>query len=318
MKKFNAALSLLALAVLYQAAALPGSASAAFNDSGWGVRPLGMAGAFTAVADDANAPLYNPAGITQVAKPESAFMSAKLFTGLDGVEIGQNYFSCIYPISPKSGNIGLTWASLYTPALYREDTMALSYARNLKGIADVTDSYVSAGVNLKYLNHEYTLDRRTERDPVFIAGSAAGSFSVDAGILASWKKTGVSVGLAGKNLNTPDVGLKSEDKVPNENVLGFAFYRDKLSALKLEYFTFALDLVSRDGYLNIRTGLESWFFGGKFATRVGFQPQELTMGLGYEFALWAKGGMILDYAFAVPLEVEKTSGTHRMGVTLKF
>ena len=30
-----------------------------------GIRPLGMGGAFTAIADDQNAVFYNPSGITQ-------------------------------------------------------------------------------------------------------------------------------------------------------------------------------------------------------------------------------------------------------------
>ena len=42
----------------------PGT-EAAFVDDGWGARPVGMGGFFTAIADDSNAALYNPAGIVQ-------------------------------------------------------------------------------------------------------------------------------------------------------------------------------------------------------------------------------------------------------------
>ena len=40
-----------------------GGAVAAFNDIGVGGRPLGMGGAFVALADDGNAASYNPAGL---------------------------------------------------------------------------------------------------------------------------------------------------------------------------------------------------------------------------------------------------------------
>src|SRR5690349_1619520 len=57
-------------------------AQAAFEDPGWGARPVGMGGAFTAIADDSNAPLYNPAGIVQVQWHELSAMYAQLFSGL--------------------------------------------------------------------------------------------------------------------------------------------------------------------------------------------------------------------------------------------
>src|SRR5476649_696365 len=57
-------------------------AQAAFQDTGWGARPVGMGGAFTAIADDSNAPLYNPAGLVQVQWNEVSAMYSRLFSGL--------------------------------------------------------------------------------------------------------------------------------------------------------------------------------------------------------------------------------------------
>lgn len=316
--------SLLALAAGCLSVALSGPAGAAFLDSGWGARPLGMGGAFTAVADGANATLYNPAGIAGTDCQEVSFMSAKLFTGLDGVEIGQNYFGYVYPLSPAAGNLGITWASLYTPELYREDTFALSYAHGLGRAFGLENSRVSLGANLKYLKHEYTTDRRSTSDPVFGSGLGRGNFSLDAGALVDFQEAGVSLGCMSKNVNSPDVGLKTEDKVPNENVLGFAFYQRRLAnnILPLEYFTFSLDLVLRSGpgsgTGSVRAGMESRFFDGKLAARLGFQTSAVTAGAGYDFAAWRGAELGLDYAFAWPLEVEQTMGTHRLGVSLRF
>src|SRR5207302_9163172 len=62
--------------------ALSSALDAAFLDAGWGARPVGMGGAFTAIADDSNAPLYNPAGLVQVQWNEVSAMYSRLFSGL--------------------------------------------------------------------------------------------------------------------------------------------------------------------------------------------------------------------------------------------
>ncbi|MBW1856357.1 MAG: hypothetical protein JRJ00_17135, partial [Deltaproteobacteria bacterium] len=43
------------------------------NPVGSGARAVGMGGAFIAVADDATAASWNPAGLTQLKKPEISF-----------------------------------------------------------------------------------------------------------------------------------------------------------------------------------------------------------------------------------------------------
>lgn len=293
-----------------------GKVEAAFKDAGWGVRPLGMGGAFTAVVNDANAPTFNPAGVAQLSKHEFSFMSARLFTGLEGVDIGQNYFSYILPINEKVGNLGVTWTSLSSPDLYREDAGAIAYGRSLDDIFQIGDTNLFLGANAKYLRHEYTLDVRSQNDPVFEDGSSAGAFTGDIGLLALWPETGLSLGLASKNISSPDVGLKTADPVYNENVAGVAYYSEK-GPLSLPYFTFAVDVVSRNKDMDYRAGAETWLFDGKFAVRAGGRSQELTFGLGYEIRM-GETKLILDYALAWPLEIEKTIGSHRLGLTLRL
>src|SRR5271170_4913674 len=79
---------------------------AAFLDTGFGARPVGMGGAFTAIADDSNAPLYNPAGLVQVQWNEMSAMYSRLFSGLtlysgdastggNTVHLDQSFFSYV-------------------------------------------------------------------------------------------------------------------------------------------------------------------------------------------------------------------------------
>lgn len=79
--------------------------------TGSGARSLGMAGAFTALADDATAASWNPAGLVQLERPEASIVyrftttrtdnqsdTDDFVTGSDRAnEDGLNYFSLAYP-----------------------------------------------------------------------------------------------------------------------------------------------------------------------------------------------------------------------------
>jgi hypothetical protein len=293
-------------------------ASAAFKDTGWGARPLGMGGAFTAVANDASGPLFNPAGIAQVSQKEATFMSAKLFTGLEGVEIGQNYFGYVHPLGNTFGSIGVVWSSLYAPGYYREDTGSISYGKYLESLSSPKLN-ISVGASARYLRHEYSLDQYTSIDPVFAGGYSAAAMTADVGVLAVLPRLGVSFAFASKCITSPDVGLKTEDVVPNENIAAVAYYTDVLPYIKLPCFTIDADVVSRDNTTDVRIGAETWLMDGKFAVRVGERPQEISMGLGYELCFKKSATvLVIDYAFGWPLEMQQTSGSHRMAVTVRF
>ncbi|MFQ5798278.1 MAG: hypothetical protein ACE5IW_01475 [bacterium] len=51
----------------------------AFVNIGFGARPLGMGGAFVALANDVHAVLWNPAGLGQLQRPEATFSFTKQF-----------------------------------------------------------------------------------------------------------------------------------------------------------------------------------------------------------------------------------------------
>ncbi|MBQ2219566.1 MAG: hypothetical protein II417_02075, partial [Elusimicrobia bacterium] len=131
MKKILAVLLLSIMVVGVQ------KAQAAFEDTYWGVRALGMGGAYTAVANDANAPLYNIAGIANCGQREVTLMGSRLFAGLEGVEISANYLGAVYPISEEWGAVSFAWSSLGTPALARYDAFNLGYARKLNDLVKV-------------------------------------------------------------------------------------------------------------------------------------------------------------------------------------
>jgi len=301
-------------------------AIAAFVEDEWGARPVGMGGAFTAIADDSNAPLYNPAGIVQVQWNEVSAMYSQLFSGLtlysgnsttggDITHLDQSYLSYVSRPS-RLGSFGISWTNFNATHLYREDAVNLTYAHYLGDFFPVLDNAVSVGVNAKYLRHSFALDATTVNDPVFKGGTSASAMTADVGIL--WKPEegqleGWRVGLTGQNLTQPNVGFQTVDRVPFEGRLGLA-YQSK----QMPWLVPALDITRRDSVTGVNGGLESWLFNDALGLRAGANNNEGSAGISYYQALSKKTGFRLDYSFTVPFSVEGTSGSHRLQLTVYF
>lgn len=74
---------------------------------GSGVRPIGMGGAFTAIADESSALHWNPAGIAQMRESQVSLMRAFLYEGLASYD---NLSYC-QPL-PNDVTIGFSWTRL--------------------------------------------------------------------------------------------------------------------------------------------------------------------------------------------------------------
>jgi hypothetical protein len=312
-------------ALLYFSVALffvAAAAQAAFLDTDFGVRPTGMGGAFSAIADDSNAPLYNPAGLVQVQWNEFSGSYGSLFSGLDlysgqGTStLGQSYLAFATKPSPRSGSFALSWASFTASHLYREDTYMLSYARNVGDFFPVLDNALALGVTAKYLHRSVTLDSFSSNDPVFANGDTAGAFTADVGLLFKPEEgslKGWRMALVGQNITQPNVGFQATDSVPEEWRLGFAYQSGSLP-----WFVPALDLSRQDGVNNINAGAESWLFHDTIGVRAGINRDEASTGLSYYQAVGGHRGFRLDYSFTFPYYVEGTSGSHRLALTVYF
>src|SRR3989338_7096826 len=74
----------------------------AILNAGVGARALGMGSAFTAIADNADAPYWNPAGLGQVTSNEITTMQTRLSTDAD-----HYYISYVRPA--LGGTLGISW-----------------------------------------------------------------------------------------------------------------------------------------------------------------------------------------------------------------
>ncbi len=289
------------------------SLCAAFKESDWGSRPMGMGRAFRSVADDVNALMYNPAGLAQLEKVETHFTYARLFSGLDKVDLGLSYFAAALPLRDQ-GTLGFSWANFSSKDSYQEDTFSLAYSRWIFGDT-------ALGLNAKYLGHRYETDERTRLDPVFENGYARYAFTFDAGLYSifgfSSSENTIAFGMAAKNITQPDVGLKTEDKVPLEIGVGVSYNTPTwiLPALDVSYRF--QEWGNDEDKLSFNLGVETWVFEHLLGLRAGAGIGALSMGFGVR-PLIADSFLQFDYAFLWPLEVRQTQGSHHLSLTFRF
>ena len=302
-------------------------ARAAFQENLWGARPAGLAGAFTALADDANAPIYNPAGITQIEHNELTIMYAQLFSGLtlytgdqgETSNLSLGYFSFVPDVkrwNPHIGSFGISWSNFSATHLYQENTFTLTWAHQVPFL-QIGRSEVFTGVNLNYLQHSFVLDSQTQGsvDPVFGNGNSASALGVDVGLLArpNWDiLPGLKLGVDVKNVNQPDVGLASPDPVKREYRVGVAYQDDHMP-----YFTPTLDLSSQDNVTTAMGGWEGWFMKNTVGLRAGASSSEFGGGLSLQYPFLGMN-LRLDYAIMMPFLVQGTNGSHRISLTVDF
>ncbi|MFQ5674999.1 MAG: hypothetical protein ACE5G1_03810 [bacterium] len=149
----------------------------AFSESGFGSRPSGMGQAFTAISDDANAFLTNPAGL--LLGPRKAFTAnyAELF-GL----IPSGYFGLLYPLTPTYA-IGGGFMFLGDDALM-ENTLGVSFAFTFRNVPigknEIYFDQMAFGVTLK--GRWATFGNNADGGPDRVTGTGRG-FSIDLGYM---------------------------------------------------------------------------------------------------------------------------------------
>ena len=295
---------------------IPYTLYAAFQDTGWGARAGGMGNCFTAIANDPSAQLWNPAGIAQMKLIETTFLYNKLFTGIEDANISQIFGALVYPT--ESGAFGFTVTNFSLAGYYKENMVIAGYSYNLIEPLRL-DFPLMVGLNLKYLSHSYTLDSRTEAtgDPVFADNTSAAGFTPDVGILLKPGK--LAIGLSALNIFQPDIGLKSEDKVPMMMKAGLA-YPFRFNGF-LESVTPTAEVSYRKPGTNaadtkISGGVEAWMRGG-VGCRFGCNDREITAGFSYN-RTFGENGLQLDYAFLSPVQLSDVSGSHRVSMTFRM
>lgn len=281
------------------ARAAGGGAPFAFLSLDGNARPAALGGAYAALATDAAALLYNPAGLGELQGHEATLMHQEHFSGLT-----QQYGGLA--LAPGFGfqfqTLGYGRTQRTTLSNPSGTGLGEFAARDLAvgaGWGRRVGKGLSLGLGLKHVRAE-------------IAEFSGTAFAADLGVL--WRPAAVpalSLGLAAQNLG-PRVRFQSaSEDLPLNVKLGAAYRargwgREALLALDVDQ--------PRQGGARVGVGLEAKPVSA-FALRLGFDSRNdagpgLTAGLGVGGKrLWA------DYAF-VPFGA--LGSAHRVSVTLRW
>ena len=294
---------LLALGILLRLSVFP-AAAGVYEDAGvmgfqflkipFGARPVGMGGAFTAVADDINSAWWNPAGLAVLEKQQVSLSHNQWFS-----DISRQAVSFAYPVSHGVFCAGIQYLHMGDIEGYdidgtgdplrinnftcRDTCGVLSYARTVR-------TGVSAGASIK------VIEEQLERE------QSAG-FAVDMGAVYR-TGGGISAGLSVRNAGTMSRVASVTESLPYTVNAGIS---GRLMDGKL-LLSIDADKPADRGY-GYSVGTE--FKMDRILLRAGYNPQNdfdsgFSFGLGAGFGQWS-----VDYAYVPYGEL---GGTHRISL----
>ena len=303
-----------------------GGAVAAFNDIGVGARPLGMGGAFVALADDGNAPSYNPAGLGYINAAHLSLTTAQRFRGL----INYNYISGIVPLR-SVGAFGASIGILSEDSeVYKEQTATISYGKTFL-------EKFALGLNLKSFSNRFdesneSVSAHLENNSQFFAHTSVTDFSFDLGLMAT-PVTGLTLGLSAENLFPANLSVSEAgaDFVPRNIRVGLAYRLGTIAATtKQEALREVLksgiglfEIVFRDGARHSHIGAELWL-NRTIGVRAGYSLRSgvnratgIALGSSVKLPVAALR-LQLDYAFQIITGVLADNTTQRFSLSLMF
>ncbi len=253
---------------------------AAFENVGLSARPMGMGGAYAALASDTSAMIWNPAGLAKLNEPQIGLNYLELY-GL----VNYSFVAWAHPLQTGRA-VGANLSSSSDPeGLYQELTLDVSAAQAISDKLHI-------GMNVKYLSSAASIGETS-------VGSGSGG-AVDVGIRYTAGGGQISVGLALANLLSHiryhRSALKNAEAkdysegLARESRIGVAMRLDLLSP-RLAPATLALELANGNPVFGIEYALRnaSLRLGGRLTEGVS---RGITAGLGYRF-----GNLQFDYAF---------------------
>jgi len=315
-----------------------GTTAAKFLSIPIGARALGMGGAFVALANDASAMYWNPAGIAGLHQSEAIFSHANWLA-----DININYGGVVLPIE-DFGTVGVNFTSMTMDEMERttEDqpdgtgatftagsfAVGVSYARSL------TD-WFSIGANAKYVSER-------------IWNSSARAFAVDLGTLFTTPFQGLKFGVSvtnfgekmhmtgddlttlkdispnyGNNPNIPASLSTDNFDLPLTLRIGFAY---QPIVNEDEVLTLAVDAVHpNDNAESVSLGGEFTAFQRIISIRAGYKSiplaksveseEQFTIGGGLRYTIGANFTVKFDYAFE---RFGRLNNVHKFAVGVLF
>ena len=293
------------LGVLFLASARPCLAASAgaepfdflFLDAN--ARAVGMGGAYTALAGDANALLYNPAGLAKAGRNELTFMHNEYFAS-----IKQEYAAYAGPAGLGAELNYLSFGSVQRTTIDNPGGSGL-------GETTLTDMALEAGYG-REVARSLALGAGIKYIREMIAGERVTGYAVDIGALYSPPALErLSLGLALQNLGPMARSPNSKENLPLNLRAGAAYALKLLGQDNLIAFDVTKE---RTDSVLFATGFETRLMD-RVALRFGFNTRNrLGVGVSGGFGYIFSGGSV-DYAF-VPMG--DAGDAHRISLTLRW
>jgi hypothetical protein len=294
---------------------------AAFNDIGVGARPLGLGGAFVAMADDGNAANYNVAGLGYIDTVQVSATYAQQFKGL----INYSYVGGVLPLA-SAGTLGASIGILSEKSeIYKERTMTVSYGKTFS-------PKFAIGVNLKSFGTSFNENNESVRTNLYFAKTSASAVSFDVGAMAK-PVAALTLGVSAENLLPANVSISEsgEDNVATNIRVGLAYSlaeiaeSTQLESLRevLKSGLGLLEIAFRDGDRQIHAGAEVWL-NKSIGLRAGYAVKS---GVNSATSIAVGGSakipvsslsLQLDYAFQILTGDFEDNTTQRISLGLIF
>lgn len=279
-----------------------GTTTATFLKLGVGARASALGETFVAVADDATAPYWNPAGLMQLKKEEVFTMYNKHFQG-----INHGFLSYARPIDKGKAAFGLSIIGLVVDDIEvrkgdSETPDRISKSTDFAGMLSYATKVVkdiNVGLNVKLIQSKMI----DEKSKIAFVG--------DIGMLI--EKDDLRLGLAYTNLGGK---LKYKNSSYEETIHQNLKAGVALTALK-KHLLLTFDAnIPNDNIIHYHAGAE--FLLGGIALRAGYLtgPKDKNLGKKFTAGLGLKlSNIFLDYAF-VPYG--DLGDTHRVSLGFRM
>ena len=331
MKKITVVAAMLITSVFTAFAADSGFLGGAFTGSALPARIAAMGGAFTAVANDANASWWNPAGMALLDKKKSfSFTYAPTVLGLTTGDISDMIASYSQGDAEGYGALGasLSYRSINLGSDYTGDpeykwteyTALVSYALVLNrfmGLNNFKYPKYAAGINVKYTGVSSDLTIGSD------AVSAMG-FGADAAVMIAFKEN-LNIGIMARDIYTS----VSWDKASTERLpysLNAGIYYGLTNEVLLTAEAKAYETTGG------MPALSEYCFGGEYILLFGkgAQVQSLSIRAGASidanadvYTASAGAGVnvenfLVDYSFQYFINSNLNTQGHRIGGTFFF
>ena len=226
-----------------------------YDDIGVGARPLGLGGAFVAIANDSNAANYNAAGLAYIDGIQIGATHAQRFNGL----ITYNTISGILPLG-RVGAVGANLGILGEESdLYSEQTARFSYANTIF-------KQLAIGLNLKMLSISYDEENEFVSENPYFVRTSSSAFSFDVGLLTK-PLNSLNIGVSIENLLPADISISNTqtDSVPQNIRIGLAYNLESIAEMSVQGEAITnllkgtlatIEVTSRNSEINTHFGVE--------------------------------------------------------------